>query len=128
MAKYEARRCEPPDHLRWGVYVDGLLGRVFDTEEQAAAEAVRLQASWDAMLEQVNAKAGVLREGARHIGPVQYTDELHALQYVGRSAYFIHLQAALSRPLTVGENADITYCNGRGAIKLKQNQEHGVSR
>lgn len=133
MPKYEARRCETPNHEKWCVCVDCVPGPVFDTEEQATAEAERLQASWDAMLERAKKEgAGVLREAniekGRHIGPVRHADELHALQCLGRTEYAIHLQAALSRPLTVGESADITYCNGRGSVAVKQEQERGSNR
>lgn len=132
MPKYEARRCETPNHEKWCVCVDGVPGPAFDTEEQSTAEAERLQASWDAMVEWVNEQAGVLREAnienGRHIGPVHRANELHALLYLGKAAYTIHLQAALSRHLAVGKSVDITYCNGRGFVAVKQEQERGKSR
>jgi len=132
MPKYEARRCETPNHEKWCVCVDGVPGPAFDTEGQAITEAERLQMSWDALVEWVKEQAGVLREAntenSRHIGSVRQADELHALQSQGRSEFTIHLQAALSQPLTVGQEADITYYNGHGTVDMKQKHERGNSR
>lgn len=130
MLKYEARRCETPSHEKWCVCIDGVPGPTFDTEVQATAEAVRLQASWDALVEWVKKQGGVLREAntknGRHIGSVLQADKLHSLQHQGRSEYTIHLQAALSQSLIVGRKTDITYCNGHGTVAMKQ--EHELSR
>lgn len=79
------------------------------------------------MVEWIKEQAEVLQEAnienGRHIGPVRHADELHALQSLGRGKCAIHLQAALSRPLIIGERANVTYRNGRGAVKQEQGRD-----
>lgn len=65
---------------------------------------------------------------SRHSGTVVAETPLHIVQDVGRGQAVIHDKRLLEHVPAVGQRLDVTYRNGRGALRAKENEGRGVSR
>lgn len=129
MSEYVVRQCEPPNQDKW--CIGGVLGRTFDSEPAARAEAERLQQSWDSMLEWIEKQHETLQEinarNGEYCGLVKCADEYHIVLSAGRGASGVHQIQALSQTVCGEQSLYIKYRNGRGNVESKGvDQNRGV--
>ena len=94
------------------------LGKPLLAPEKSLKE--RLSESWEAMLEWVKGREGVLdpiKDGNGYAGPVVHLDDLHAVQKTGTKGYAIHQLDQLSQaPQPDNPKLEIRYRDGVGQV------------